>query len=197
MSSNSSRWIALLGLLAIAGYQNRDKLWHIFGQATGGAPAGGGQVPPAGNPPPSGNASSTPQVPSAQGGIGGGLLDDLRNIFTGGSGSTAGTASPAAAGAGGGLAGSISDILNQFNQAGHGDIANSWVKDGPERQPSTGQLESAIGEDAIDALTKQTGLSRDELLNRLKSILPAAVDQLTPEGRLPTPAEAAGFFGRA
>jgi uncharacterized protein YidB (DUF937 family) len=197
MSSNSSRWIALLGLLAIAGYQNRDKLGHIFGQATGGAPAGGGQVPPAGNPPPSGNASSTPQVPSAQGGIGGGLLDDLRNIFTGGSGSTAGTASPAAAGAGGGLAGSISDILNQFNQAGHGDIANSWVKDGPERQPTTGQVESALGEDAIDALTKQTGLSRDELLNRLKAVLPAVVDQLTPEGRLPTPAEAAGFFGRA
>jgi uncharacterized protein YidB (DUF937 family) len=195
MSSNSSRWIALLGLLAVAGYQNRDKLGQILGQMTGGAPAGGGQVPPAGNPLPSGSTPSVPQS-SPQGGLGGGLLNDLRNIFTGGSGST-GAGGAAAGGAGGGLAGSISDILNQFNQAGHGEIANSWVKDGPERQPSTGQLESAIGEDAIDALTKQTGLSRDELLDRLKSILPAAVDQLTPEGRLPTPAEAAGFFGRA
>jgi uncharacterized protein YidB (DUF937 family) len=191
MSSNSSRWIALLGLLAIAGYQNRDKLGQILGQATGGAPAGGGPVPPAGNPMPSGTTSSVPQMPQSSGG---GLLDGLRNIFTGGS---PGAETPAAAGTGGGLAGSISDILNQFNQAGHGDVANSWVKDGPERQPTTGQLESAIGEDAIGALTKQTGLSRDELLDRLKAVLPAAVDQFTPEGRLPTPTEAAGFFGRA
>jgi uncharacterized protein YidB (DUF937 family) len=195
MSTNSSRWIALLGLLAIAGYQNRDKLGQILGQVTGGASGGGSPVPPTGSALPSGTAPAAPRVPSPQGGLGGGLLDDLRNIFTGG-GST-GSPAAAGAGAGGGLAGSISDILNQFNQAGHGDIANSWVKDGPERQPTTGQLESAIGEDAIDAITKQTGLSRDELLNRLKAVLPAAVDQLTPEGRLPTPAEAAGFFGRA
>ena len=195
MSSNSSRWIALLGLLAVAGYQNRDKLGQILGEATGGGTAGGGQMPPAGNPLPSG---SVPSMPSSQGGgIGGGLLNDLRNIFTGAGGGTAGAGSPAAAGAGGGLAGSISDILNQFNQAGHGDIANSWVKDGPERQPTTGQLQSAIGDDAIGELTKQTGLSRDELLDRLKAVLPAAVDHLTPEGRLPTPTEAAGLFGRA
>jgi len=194
MSSNSSRWIALLGLLAVAGYQNRDKLGQILGEATGGGTAGGGQMPPAGNPLPSG---SVPSMPSSQGGgIGGGLLNDLRNIFTGAGGGTAGAGSPAAAGAGG-LAGSISDILNQFNQAGHGDIANSWVKDGPERQPTTGQLQSAIGDDAIGELTKQTGLSRDELLDRLKAVLPAAVDHLTPEGRLPTPTEAAGLFGRA
>ena len=189
MSTNSSRWIALLGLLAIAGYQNRDKLGQIFGQMTGGASPAGGQIPPTGGQTStagSGTAPSIPQSAPAQS-AGGGLLDGLRNIFTGGS----------SAAAGGGLAGGLSEILEQFNRAGHGEVANSWVKDGPEREPTTGELENALGEDGIDALTKQTGLSRDELLNRLKAVLPAAVDQLTPEGRLPTPAEAAGFFGRA
>jgi uncharacterized protein YidB (DUF937 family) len=195
MSSNSSRWIALLGLLAIAGYQNRDKLGQIFGQVTGNAGSaggGGGPIPPIGGQSSTagtGSAPPIPQPPPAQS-AGGGLLDGLRNIFTGGMGG-----SPASAG--GGLAGGLSEILEQFNRAGHGDVANSWVKDGPERQPTTNELENALGEDGIDALTKQTGLSRDELLNRLKAVLPAAVDQLTPEGRLPTEAEAAGFFGRA
>jgi uncharacterized protein YidB (DUF937 family) len=190
MSSSSSRWIALLGLLAIAGYQNRDKLGQIFGQGAGnaGSPGGGGQIPPIGGQSSTagtGSPAPIPQAPPAQS-AGGGLLDGLRNIFTGG-----GSA------AGGGLAGGLSEVLEQFNRAGHGDVADSWVKDGPERQPTTNELESALGEDGIDALTRQTGLSRDELLNRLKAVLPAAVDHLTPEGRLPTEAEAAGFFGRA
>jgi len=45
--------------------------------------------------------------------------------------------------------------------------------------------------DTIEQLTSQTGLSRDELLSRFKSVLPMAVDKLTPQGRLPTEAETA------
>ena len=176
MSTNSSRWIALLGLLAIAGYQNRDKLGQILGGAGAPQPAGTG-VPPVGG---------TAQVPQTQS-SGGGLLDGLRNIFTGGTG----------AAAGGGLLGGLSEVLDRFNNSGQGEVANSWIKDGPNREPTKGELESALGEDGMDALTRQTGLSRDELLDRLRSVLPAAVDKLTPEGRLPTEAEAVGFFGRA
>ena len=36
---------------------------------------------------------------------------------------------------------------------------------------------------------RQTGLTREELLARLKSVLPEAVDKLTPQGRLPTEEE--------
>jgi len=39
-------------------------------------------------------------------------------------------------------------------------------------------------------------LSRDELLSRLKAVLPNAVDRLTPEGRLPTEAEVAKIMSR-
>jgi uncharacterized protein YidB (DUF937 family) len=35
-------------------------------------------------------------------------------------------------------------------------------------------------------LSKQTGLAKDELLSRLCSELPDAVDKYTPQGRLPT-----------
>lgn len=176
MSQNSSRWIALLGLLAVAGYQNRDKIGQVLGQL-----GGGGQ--PAGNPP-SGPTPlpGTTAAPSQQ--AGGGLLGGLRDML---GGATAGA---------GTLTGGLNDILERFNNAGHGDVAQSWVQDGPSREPSTGALESTLGEDAISALTRQTGLSRDELLARLKSVLPQAVDHLTPDGRVPSEAEVATLFGR-
>lgn len=175
MSQNSSRWIALLGLLAVAGYQNRDKIGQVLGQLTGGQPAG---MPPnaPGTPPATTQAAPQP--------AGGGILGGLRDML---GGATAGA---------GTLTGGLNDILERFNTAGHGDVAQSWVQDGPNKEPSTGALEGALGEDAIGALTKQTGLSRDELLARLKSVLPQAVDHLTPDGRVPSEAEVATLFGR-
>ena len=43
----------------------------------------------------------------------------------------------------------------------------------------------------LDTLSKQTGLSREELVSRLCRELPDAVDKYTPQGRLPTEAELA------
>jgi uncharacterized protein YidB (DUF937 family) len=52
-------------------------------------------------------------------------------------------------------------------------------------------LASALGGDKINALATQSGMSRDDLLQGLSQYLPQVVDQLTPEGRLPTEQEAA------
>ena len=73
--------------------------------------------------------------------------------------------------------------------SGHRDIADSWVQRGPNREPDARQLEEALGEDTLDQLGKQTGLSREDLLSRLRAVLPTAVDKMTPEGRLPTESE--------
>ena len=60
-----------------------------------------------------------------------------------------------------------------------------WVSTGPNKQIAPEQLEQAIGPDVLASLTQQTGLSREELLSRLSTTLPEAVDQYTPDGRLP------------
>jgi len=80
-------------------------------------------------------------------------------------------------------------LLNSFTGSGHEEVAKSWVQTGPNNKIEESQLEEALGTETIDQLAKQTGLSREELLSRLKSVLPTAVDKLTPEGRLPTEAE--------
>ena len=79
--------------------------------------------------------------------------------------------------------------MDRFKQTGHGDTADSWVGTGPNKQLAPTQLEQAIGPEVLETLTKQTGLSRDELLTRLSRELPNAVDKYTPQGRLPTDAE--------
>ncbi|MCW5715206.1 MAG: DUF937 domain-containing protein [Bauldia sp.] len=159
--------IALLGLLAVAGYQNRDRLGQLLSRATG-SDATTGTAPSAGG---------TPTEPS-----GGGFFDNLGNIF-------GGSRQDAPASQGGSFFDSIGDglrdLVDRFRGNGHEDEAKSWIETGPNRQISETALAEALGDDTITELSRETGLSRPELLDRLKTVLPAAVDTLTPEGRLP------------
>jgi uncharacterized protein YidB (DUF937 family) len=114
----------------------------------------------------------------------GGLLGGLGGA--GGAGGLGGLLSGlGGAGAGGLLNGGLSDLLQQFRQNGHGDVAESWVQPGPNQPVAPHQLEKAIGPDVLDTLAQQTGLSRDDILSRLSRELPDAVDKYTPDGRLP------------
>ena len=110
------------------------------------------------------------------GGIGGGFGDLLKGGL---GGLLAGGA------AGSILSGGLGDLLNQFQQKGLGDQANSWVSNGPNKQVSPNDLANALGADQIDHLSAQSGLSRDELLQGLSQYLPDAINHLTPDGRLP------------
>ena len=148
---------ALLGLLAVAGYQNRDKIAEML---RGSAPN------------PSGAPGSTAP---GQGGLGG-VLSQLGNSLGG-------------AGAGGFLSGGLGELMKRFQQNGHGDVADSWVGTGPNKQLAAPDLEQAIGPDVLATLSQQTGLSQQELLARLSRELPNAVDKYTPQGRLPTEAD--------
>jgi uncharacterized protein YidB (DUF937 family) len=118
---------------------------------------------------------------------GGGMAGGLGDILKGGLGGLL-----AGGAAGSVISGGLGDLLKQFQQAGHGETANSWVSQGPNKQISPGDLASALGADQINALTTQTGLSRDELLAGLSQHLPDVINHLTPDGRLPTASELSG-----
>jgi uncharacterized protein YidB (DUF937 family) len=151
MSRGMPSMTALLGLLAIAGYQNRDKLAEMLRGA--------------------GATDTNPGSGSQQPGLGG-LLGNLGGMLGG-------------AGVGGLLNGGIGELLEKFKQSGQGETAQSWVNNGPNQEISPPQLKQAIGPDVLQALEQQTGLSQQEILARLSRELPTAVDQYTPEGRLP------------
>jgi uncharacterized protein YidB (DUF937 family) len=91
---------------------------------------------------------------------------------------------------GGILSGGLGDLLKNFAENGHGDKAQSWVSDGANKSISPPEMEQALGEDRVQWLMQQTGLSKDALMTGLSQKLPEVVDKLTPEGRVPTEGEA-------
>jgi uncharacterized protein YidB (DUF937 family) len=88
------------------------------------------------------------------------------------------------------LTGGLGELVKKFQQSGQGKIAQSWIGTGPNAAFSPNDLESAVGTDTLDALSQQTGMSRDQVLADLTELLPKTVDSLTPQGRVPSEHEA-------
>jgi uncharacterized protein YidB (DUF937 family) len=89
----------------------------------------------------------------------------------------------------GGLLGGLSGVLQSFQQGGHGDVINSWIGHGQNQPIAPDQLHQALGPDAVNNLSRLTGLPQDQLLAELSRVLPGVVDKLTPNGRVPDQAE--------
>jgi uncharacterized protein YidB (DUF937 family) len=85
---------------------------------------------------------------------------------------------------GGGPTG-LGGLLSAFQQAGLGNIAQSWISNGPNQPVSPGQLRDVLGQDRVDAMAQQSGMASHDFLSQLSEHLPKVVDQLTPHGRLP------------
>ena len=89
----------------------------------------------------------------------------------------------------GGLFGGLSGLLQSFQQGGHGEVMNSWIGSGQNQPIAPDQLHQALGPDAVNNLSRLTGLPADQLVSELSRVLPGVVDKLTPQGRMPTQAE--------
>ena len=161
MSEGMPSMTALLGMLALAGYQNRDKITEML----------------------TGAGTSGPNTGAGQSGLGG-ILGSLGGLL-GGVGSTGDGTGGGTGGAGNLLNNGLNELLDSFKQNGQGDTAQSWIEPGPNKEISPPQLKQAIGSDVLALLEQKTGLSQQELLARLSRELPSAIDKYTPDGRLP------------
>ena len=148
--------------------------WKAFKHLTAGQPNAA--------PAPQQRAPLPPPTPVNTGGSGG-----LSDLLKGGLGGLL-----AGGAAGSVLSGGLGDLLNQLQQGGHAEAANSWVGKGENQAIAPDDLAKALGADQIESLSAQSGLSRDELLSGLSQYLPQVVDHLTPDGRLPTENELSG-----
>lgn len=197
MASGSLK--ALLAVLAVAGYQNRDKIGEFIKRATeGGMPqpsGGGGQAASPGAPFPGQASSGHPSAGQSASGSAMPGLDDILGGLTGGPGGSGGGGLGGLGsilgglGAGGGLGsilnGGLTDLVDQFRQAGQGQKADSWVNTGSNEPIEDSDLQQALGPDVLREIAEKTGLSEEEVLQRLAKSLPDAVDGLTPDGMIP------------
>jgi uncharacterized protein YidB (DUF937 family) len=159
MSKSTPSLLALLGLVAVAGYQNRGRISEMLADARQ-------------------DTTYDTKRPAPEGGHPTGFMAEVAALFQGGSpdGSSGDTA----------VARGLGDLVRRFHESGRGEMADSWVSEQANRPMNVTELEDALGHETLDDLSHKTGLSRSELLLRLNVALPEVVNRFTPQGRLPT-----------
>ena len=155
--------LGLLGLLAYRTYEGKGRLAELLGRSPGS---------------PSNSSTAPDQNAGSSEGLGGLLQGGLGRLLSGGAGGSL-------------VSGGIGELLRQFQQNGKGDVANSWISNGPNKPISPTELEQALGSETVQSLSQHTGASRDEILAELSKALPQVIDRLTPQGRVPSETEAA------
>lgn len=81
--------------------------------------------------------------------------------------------------------GGLQGVVSEFEQKGFGPAVRSWVSTGPNQPISPDQLRAALGRDLLQQLSQKSGISEQDLAQRLAHVLPEAVDKLTPGGTIP------------
>jgi uncharacterized protein YidB (DUF937 family) len=82
--------------------------------------------------------------------------------------------------------GGIQGVVNEFERNGLGPTVKSWVGTGPNQPISADQVQQVLGPDLLQQLSAKSGLSVQELTQKLSHVLPQAVDRLTPDGKIPS-----------
>jgi uncharacterized protein YidB (DUF937 family) len=81
--------------------------------------------------------------------------------------------------------GGLSGIVGQLQQQGLGPTVNSWIGNGPNQPISPDQVHQTFGPEIIRELAARTGMTPQELAQKISQVLPQVVDKLTPAGAVP------------
>ena len=81
--------------------------------------------------------------------------------------------------------GGLSGLAQTFKDKGLGDAISSWIGTGNNLPVSEDQIKSALGEDKIQQISENAGISQEETSRGLAGLLPEIIDKLTPEGKVP------------
>jgi uncharacterized protein YidB (DUF937 family) len=81
--------------------------------------------------------------------------------------------------------GGLQGVVSEFEKNGLGPTVKSWVGTGPNEPVSPVDLQRVLGSDLLQQLSAKSGLSVQQLTEKLSQVLPQAVDKMTPDGTLP------------
>jgi len=87
---------------------------------------------------------------------------------------------------GGGTAQKLPDVVRQFEERGMRDQVDSWVRTGPNKPVDRRQIEDVFGQRELEQLARNRGIDRDQLAEVLSRYIPKIIDELTPQGQLPS-----------
>ena len=81
--------------------------------------------------------------------------------------------------------GGINGLVNQFAQAGLGNVIQSWIGTGQNLPISAEQITAVLGNGVIGNAARQLGVDPQSAASQIAQILPMVIDQLTPKGNAP------------
>ena len=114
-----------------------------------------------------------------------GILDSLEN--SGILGQLGAAVLPAVLGEvlGTGNQGGLNAIVAKLQQAGLGNQVNSWLGNGQNLPITADQIKQVLGSDVVRQLAAKYNIPVDQISEVLAHQLPIAVDQASPNGKLP------------
>ena len=78
--------------------------------------------------------------------------------------------------------GGVQGVVSEFEKNGLGSTVRSWVGTGANDPISAADIQRVRGPDLLQKLSEKSGLSQQDLADKLTQVLPRAVDHLTPNG---------------
>ena len=91
--------------------------------------------------------------------------------------------------------GGIDGLAQKFEQAGLGGVAKSWIGTSSNKSVSPNQVRDALGEQQVEQIANEAGVSTDDAAAGLSKVLPDAVDNVTPSGQVPSAGDVRAQFG--
>jgi uncharacterized protein YidB (DUF937 family) len=82
--------------------------------------------------------------------------------------------------------GGIGGLVSAFQKNGLGDVVASWISNNTNLPISAEQIQSVLGQGPLQDVASKMGLSSGDVASALSERLPGLVDQLTPNGELPS-----------
>jgi len=81
--------------------------------------------------------------------------------------------------------GGLGGLVQAFQGQGLGDMIGSWISTGPNPPATADQITKVLGPQTLSQFAAKAGVSHGEAGGLLASLLPAVIDQLTPQGQVP------------
>jgi len=81
--------------------------------------------------------------------------------------------------------GGLGALIGAFQNNGLGNLMSSWISTGPNPPVSAAQVTDVLGQDTVGQFASKAGVPVSDAGSLLATLLPAAIDHLTPGGSVP------------
>ena len=82
--------------------------------------------------------------------------------------------------------GGLQKLMQNAQASGLSAEADSWVGTGENQQVSPDQMKNVVGQDVVQQVAQEAGISEDEAAGVLAQVVPQVVNGVTPNGQLPS-----------